>query len=270
MNGEIILTPGGFRWLSQVHLIEKGHVVRKEDKTTFEVNLATRSMKSLGVAMAGPPDKSLNEGGWIADARWLNATGTPVSLFISSWQVPPAPARKAEQTIYLFNGLQNIDSNPCNILQPVLQWGINQKTGERGWFVASWYVMADGVACHSEVVKVDEGKQLIGVMSLLNNGAGVFFYECYFGGIDGSYLAVESISELNECVEAFEAYNFTDELDFPNSINTDFTQIQIRTKTVYPKLLWVTENLLSMSPQKAQIINDSSQNGEVKISYRKI
>jgi hypothetical protein len=57
--------------------------------------------------------------GWITYASWTNNTGAPISLFSTSWIVPPAPATQSGQTIFLFSGIQNSGF----IYQPVLQWG---------------------------------------------------------------------------------------------------------------------------------------------------
>jgi hypothetical protein len=83
-------------------------------------------------------------GGWTIYAYWNNGTGTTISVFKTTWKVPPDPQTTGKQTIFLFNGIQNYGSN-FGILQPVLQWGPSAAGGGQYWSAASWYVTSGGL-----------------------------------------------------------------------------------------------------------------------------
>ncbi len=52
----------------------------------------------------------------------------------SQWTVPPAPASNDGQTLYFFNGLEDIN-DVVSIIQPVLGWNGN---GLSNWSIAAW------------------------------------------------------------------------------------------------------------------------------------
>jgi hypothetical protein len=119
----------------------------------------------------GPKSISSVNRGWITYAQWFNA-GHPISLFKTTYIVPPSPLTQSNQTIFLFSGIQN----STMIYQPVLQWGKSAAGGGKYWSVARWY--ADGLggsAYHSDLVKVNSGDTLIGIMTLTNQKGNLFY-----------------------------------------------------------------------------------------------
>jgi hypothetical protein len=146
MADQLVLTPGGFRPQSMVHLIDPGHIVDQtanrllhldvfrnvlEDFGTLSLRPASRPLMPANVArLAALAGAALSDAvaaaavptfgsGWITYAYWTNSSGKPVSSFRTTWVVPPAPSTMSGQTIFLFNGIQN----STMIYQPVLQWG---------------------------------------------------------------------------------------------------------------------------------------------------
>jgi hypothetical protein len=80
------------------------------------------------------------EGGWKGYAWWRTSSSSEhITRFAATWQVPPAPKNDDGQIIFVFNGLESVNSQsvPGGILQAVLQW----KGGY--WYVRNWYVRAD-------------------------------------------------------------------------------------------------------------------------------
>jgi len=68
--------------------------------------------------------------GWL-ESIWVD-TSTSYGKVSSTWPVPPQPSINNGETLFLFNGLEDIDAVQ-SILQPVLQW-----YAPGPWAVASW------------------------------------------------------------------------------------------------------------------------------------
>jgi hypothetical protein len=144
--------------------------------------------------------------GWIAFASWSNRTRQPVTRFTTTWTVPAAPSTHSDQTIFLFNGIQN----STMIYQPVLQWGSSAAGGGNFWAVASWYADGqDGPASFSTLVRVKPGDTLVGVMTETGQNGNLFNYHCEFQGIANTGLDITNQQELTWLVETLEAYGIT-------------------------------------------------------------
>src|SRR2546429_6181885 len=93
------------------------------------------------------------------------------------------------------------------IYQPVLQWGPSAAGGGSYWSVASWYVGGqDGVAFHSNLVRVNPGDVLVGVMSQTGQAGSLFSYACDFVDIANTGLSINDVQELTWNIETLEAY----------------------------------------------------------------
>ena len=272
----MILTPGGLRPRSRVHLIGPGQKVDVAGGQLGLVDLAARAEGEAPTSgRPGPPSAS----NWIVYAGWFNTTGSPITSFRTAWRVPPLPAKQAAQLIYLFNGLEPADG-PL-ILQPVLQWGDSgadedgvQRTGPF-WTVASWSVGVD--AHHTPHVRVNPGDLLVGVMRLVNQSAGKFSYACEFEGIAGTNHSLVNVSELvwcNETLEAYEngsstapPYDLNDSTEYPATGYTAFQHISIQTGSVNPSVTWSPFQLVSKYGEMAVPVSNSSTDGEVDLFY---
>jgi hypothetical protein len=296
MADEQVLTPGGLRPQSQVHLIEPGAILdgtggqhRMLDKTgkvladfgTIAAKPAGRPLMpgnvvkpgstlvpgALATATAKTPARVPSFGsGWITYASWTNSTGTPVSLFSTKWVVPPAPATQSGQTIFLFNGIQN----STMIYQPVLQWGGSAAGGGNYWAVASWYVDGQGgPAFHSNLVQVSPGTVLTGIMTLTGQSAAGFSYNSEFQGIANTGFPVTNIQELTWCIETLECYGITKCSDYPNTSKTQMYAINMETGKTHPVMTWTPATPVSDCGQHTLIFDeDSDGSGEVDLWYK--
>src|SRR5216684_1149911 len=173
----LVLTPGGFRPRSLVHQVGPRHALHAAGGRMLMVNLATDAMVDVPKVTVRPEAIPALGSGWIAYAYWNNGTGAPLSTFRTTWRVPPPPATQSNQTIFLFNGIQNYGAN-YGILQPVLQWGSAAAGGGASWSVASWYVTSSGQAFHTQLVQVNPGDTLVGEMTLTGQSSSAFNYSC--------------------------------------------------------------------------------------------
>jgi hypothetical protein len=273
MANDLVLTPGGYRPRSRVHLIEPGQVV-----DTGALALRAKPKTLTERVQPGPPGTA----NWISYAGWLNETDNPITLFQTAWKVPLAPATEASQLIYLFNGIEPSDGSV--ILQPVLQWGDSgpdeddvQRTGPF-WTVASWSVGID--AHHTPHVRVNPGDLLIGVMALSGQADGQFSYTCQFQGIDGTNHTLTVASQLVWCSVTLEAYEIGSTATPPYDLNaaseypaggpTVFQDINIQTGTVNPAIEWNRNDVVTTFGEHTQIESNSATDGQVDIYYNNL
>ncbi len=272
------LTPGGYRHRSLVHYIEPGnHLdlasgnIRKMHSSGLEVldfgplriRPGTEPLMPANVARHPSRQPALGSG-WITYAYWTNDTGHPVSRFATTWVVPPAPATDHGQTIFLFNGIQN----STMIYQPVLQWGPSAAGGGSYWAVASWYVDGQGgVAFHSNLVSVNPGDVLVGVMRLTGQSGNRFSYACEFVSIANTSLPISNVEELTWNIETLEAYGIQQCSDYPNTNFTAFVGIDLQTGAGNPAITWTPVNSVTDCGQNTHVVSNANAGGEVDIYY---
>jgi hypothetical protein len=268
MSEDLVLTPGGYRPKSLVHLVKPGHSVDVAGSQLQLVNMETMASIDIPkVTFDADELAALNStGGWIADASWANDTGSPITSFLATWVVPEAPSTNSGQLIYLFSGIDPANTSAA-ILQPVLQWGFSEAGGGPYWSVASWYVLGSGQAFHTSSVQVNAGDTLTGAMTLTDNTGGGFTYNCEFVGIANTSLVVAAPAELVWCNVTLEAYNVTQCSDYPASASTAFQSIEIQTGDTTPPVNWSVDNIVTDCGQQAVVVNNSGANGEIDIFY---
>jgi hypothetical protein len=274
----MVLTPGGLRSSSLVHKIEAGTVLDEAAKTIRNLDAGGNVLVDFGAIEAklqGTPLMPLNVShparpapafgtGWITYASWTNSTGTPVSSFSTQWNVPPAPIAEDGQIIFLFNGIQN----STMIYQPVLQWGVSAAGGGNYWAVASWYVDGQGgPAFHTNLVRVNPGDLLTGVMTLTGQSGSNFSYNCEFQGIANTSLPIQNVQQLTWCVETLEAYGIKGAPDYPVTFRTPMKAIDIKTGATTPAVNWTPANAVTDCGQHTLVVNNSGSNGEVDLCY---
>ena len=278
MADDLVLTPGGYRPRSTVHLVQPGHSVHHKGRLPHTAALVPRAANEAARASIppGPPTTS----NWISYAGWLNTTGNTITSFRTTWVVPPVPTTQASQLLYLFNGIEPADGSV--ILQPVLQWGDSgadedgvQRTGPF-WTIASWSVGAD--AHHTPHVPVNPGDVLLGVMTLIGQSGGTSSYSCEFQGIAGTNLSLTNSPELVWCVQTLEAYelqstatppyDLNSASEYPATATTAFRAIGVQTGTVNPSTIWLAQTQVSNFGEHAVVVNNSSTDGEVDIFYK--
>jgi hypothetical protein len=279
---DMVYTPGGPRAASQVHLVEPDSTLDVSDGRLRKLEVSGQVVTDFGEFITRPritrqalrqqslepePVPALGSG-WITYASWTNSTGNPITSFSTTWTVPPDPATQSGQLIYLFNGIE--DAGFGWILQPVLQWGAGPAGGGNYWSIASWYVDGPGgSAFHSNLIRVNSGDTLTGLMTLTGQASGMFSYNCQFQGIANSGYAVNNISELVWCNETLEAYQITKCSDYPDTLNTAFRNISIQTGASTPTVTWTPTDLVTDCGQNAVVVSNSATAGEVDLYYRR-
>ena len=268
MSNDIVITPGGPRLRSKVHLIKPNSTV------AVSTQISTRLTKN---GVSGRPDSA----NWIT-AAWLDTVGGSVMSFSTTWKVPPAPATQTSQLLYLFSGMQPNDAS--TIVQPVLQWG-GTEADEDGktrvgqfWTVASWIVPApDGHVHHTPHVRVKPGDTLVGTIGLTNKSAAGCTYFCEFSGLAGTKFGTPPISELVWCVETLEAYelgssakppyDLNNDFEYPAANSTIFGSINILANGKPQNASWTVTDYVSDFGEHTEVAADSSTNGQVVIYY---
>ncbi|MGO9016458.1 MAG: hypothetical protein ACLQF0_15920 [Dissulfurispiraceae bacterium] len=273
-----VMTPGGLRHESRVHLVEPGHVIDGSGGRLKKLAPDGRLVKDFGPLAVRPGDQPLMPTnvskpvrnvpglgqGWVVDARW-DPTST-VFAFKTTWTVPPAPATTSgviwHPLIYIFNGIQ---SSPM-ILQPVLQWGDSPAGGGSSWEVASWYADGkDGDALHSNLVQVNTGDILTGVITLTGQTGSKYDYVCEFDGMPDTRLSITGVDELWQCVETLEAYCIDQASDYPTrKIPLNAIEIQLQGGVQAP-LLWNALDEITDCSQEAVIVSNASPGGAVAL-----
>lgn len=281
VNDELVLTPGGWRPKSKVHYVKSGHHVEVQDKKLKIVETETGNVIKDIVDLSKIPNESrikteVNKGisgtapitnGWIANAEWTNDNGVPISYFGTSWIVPSAPSNEDNQTIFLFNGIQQTPSGPF-ILQPVLQWGPSFAGGGNYWSIANWYVDGQGgVALHSDLVQVNTGDIVTGIMALTGQSGTSFNYLSSFDGYPTTNLTVNNIDELKWANITLECYNINNCDDYPNTQFTEFDNIEIKIGDSEAIFNWQADDRVTDCGQLCQIINNASPGGVVRLLY---
>jgi hypothetical protein len=284
MSDDLVLTPGGFRSKSLVNLIEPGHELHAQDTDAFaKVELATKKVTQLAKppalqaqfaahgpqggpkgAAAPPPGTFTN--GWQV-YTWWDSDGKSLTYFATEWVVPPAPATSSGQIVFLFNGIQNTGAN-FGILQPVLQWGVSAAGGGAYWAVASWYVTSGGQAFHTNLIRVNPGTKLLGIMKQTGAAGGKFNYSSEFHGIANTTLPVTGIAPLHWANETLECYSLTKCSDFPATTATTMAAIEILIGSAHPTLKWTPVNATSGCGQHATVVSNANPHGKVDLHYK--
>jgi hypothetical protein len=267
MREDLVLTPGGYRTRELVHRLEPDHVLQVAEGAIRLLHQKSKAVIEIPRTAARPGEVPGFGSGWIAYASWTNTTGVPISSFQTAWRVPPAPASQSGQTIFLFNGIDPSDPSAA-ILQPVLQWGVSAAGGGPYWSVASWYVLGSGEAFHTDLVKVNVGDELLGVMTLTGQGAGGFSYTSEFQGIPGTSLPVQDVAELVWCNQTLEAYDITACSDYPDTDLTAMRNISLSTGGSSPPLSWAPVNGVTDCGQHVVVVSNSATAGEVDLYYQ--
>src|SRR5438270_288960 len=186
-HNDKVLTPFGYRHAADIHLVGDDDDILFEPDRNDLVDLATNEHFDVGqAAPSAAPSFGI---GWITYADWYNHSGSTVTSFRTTWVVPDSPTTKDhDQTIYLFNGIQNYQFEPVGvppksfILQPVLQWSTSEDNGDAHWSIACWYATGPVAVCKSGPIPVKPGETLIGVIEKIGetvfDGTPLFSYRC--------------------------------------------------------------------------------------------
>ncbi|HEX2122718.1 MAG TPA: hypothetical protein VHL59_13865 [Thermoanaerobaculia bacterium] len=265
-DSNLISTPGGFRPRSMTHAMPPGHIIRHVQQKVLAVSPEGRPILTLALTKADAAFQV--ESGWVCYTAWTNDSGNPITSFSTTWTVPPEPSVPGDQTIYLFNGIQN-QGDVYGVFQPVLQWGISAAGGGAYWAIASWYYLSNGHAFYSNVVRVNPGDVLTGVMTQTGASGGTFNYQSEFTGFPDTVLPVENVAELTWCNETLEVYWLRECGNYPATPSTQMTNIAIVAGSTPPRMSWTPNSRLKQCGEHIVVVNDGPVNGRVDIFYSK-
>jgi hypothetical protein len=284
IDDPMVLTPGGYRRKSTIHRIEPGHHLEMKDGRFRKIHtLSGNVVKDYGAMVPEKKqpvrnfdepkrsnDSPFPDSGWITDTKWDNTSGSAISTFNTSWLVPPEPSTKNNQLIFIFNGLQQPG---VYILQPVLQWGVSgdgtRNYGGNYWSISNWYVPPAGstnptFVGGTEVIRVNPGDSLQGIMSVTGQSPTGVSYTSGFAGFPAVDLNVNNIPELKEAVETLECYRITKVSDYPVR-KISMNSIFLKNNSGQLALNWTIENRITSSGQHAVALNNNSLNEEVDL-----
>lgn len=257
------------------HLIAPSHALDFAGGNIREIDGDGKIIRDFGSIEALKGDSAQATGqppsAWIAYARWKNTTTTPISFLKTTWIVPPEPATKSSQIVYLFNGLETADTN--EIYQPVLGWV--QSGSYTGWVVFSGYAIKYTMF-YTSPVKINVGGTLTATLTLTGtstttNASGgqvtLYSYNCQFDNVANTTLnIVNSTVPLTNCVETLELVGIPQATFYPADILTKMTAIEARLGTAQAPLDWTVTNNQPSGPH-CVVAKNGSPGGEVDIYY---
>jgi hypothetical protein len=151
-SGETVLADGRVQHLDGS--VDQTAPVCNYSHYTAHGDVVTRRQSSLD----RPVDSPTIGHSWIEDGS--TTTSTSYGKLTATWVVPPAPTTYDDQTIYLFPGMVDLQTDET-IIQPVLGW--NSFLGEV-WTIASWNCCPSGTANYSKPVQVNIGDTINGTI----------------------------------------------------------------------------------------------------------
>ncbi len=287
MAPELVVTPGGYRLRDMVHKIGADLRLRiltgrlqgvdASDKSVADYGSIPRdgANPALTPGYALPPGIDTPEGsepappfgrGWATFAHWTNEGSVPISSFRATWRVPPEPATRSGQTIFLFLAMQ--DSIPMTLL-PALQWGASAAGGGDYWSVANWYVGGTtGAVFYGELMPVNVGDELTGFITLANRRREHCDYRCGFEGLGDVDLPVYGVRQLSRCGEILAAYGIKQCSDYPDASAASFRDLEIVTGFTRPALAWNPVNAITDCGQHVVVLSDANPGGEIDVHFR--
>jgi len=168
---DYVLTPFGYFHPSCVNHLATGDSVREDlkvierkkgttqplvcDYPHFEAD-GTKLVGDLRPVGDGNSQPPFIGHSWIEYAS-IHGTADYEEVY-SQWTVPPTPASNDGQTLYFFNGLEDIN-DVVSIIQPVLGWNGN---GLSGWSIAAWNCCPSGTTNEATPEPVNPGDQIEG------------------------------------------------------------------------------------------------------------
>lgn len=284
---EVVYTPLGPTVKSNVHFVDSRHHLNVNDRfiqiiqtntgrVTQELDngMINSSIFNKGNIISRYKDQSARSSseftdGWQTYALGYNKSDNPKPFthFSSNFIVPSAPKNMSGQIIYLFTGVENIDTL-SHIVQPVLQWGLTPAGGGNYWAICNWYALSNGHAFHDSLIKVESGTRLQGVIELTTGFENSYNYTSFFTGYSSS-LQVKNLPHLTELSITLETFHINNCNEFPHDEKIRFTDIQVLTDGNYPQLFWQTNNEIPVCRQFTNVLSGDSNNGEIIIYFHR-
>lgn len=173
---DFVITPFGYYHPSCVNHLAKGEVLRQDIKAIEHANGTTTNIEQCayphyradGEKVVGderaPQTPNISHA-WIEYAS-ITTTGAYGQIY-GEWDVPPSPSTNDGQTVYLFNGLEDIN-DVVTIIQPVLGWNSDYAGA---WSIAAWNCCVNGNVNEATPAHANPGDHLEGYV-FMNCAAG--------------------------------------------------------------------------------------------------
>jgi hypothetical protein len=281
---EMVLTPVGYMEKSKVHFIDQGFSLHVENGRLQKVETRSGKMvEDFGEVKMNDERFNLNRNavpagnvepaavsGWIAYTYWSNPITTkPITYFSTSWVVPAVPKKQGNQTLFLFNGMQDGATATSYIIQPVLQWGSSAAGGGKYWAITNWYV-SSSQAFFGSLVKVSTGTTLQGIMTQTAVSGSNYSYNSSFTGYPTTTLNATNVPQAFWAAETLESYGVTTpNTMYPPNVDVAMKSIEMLQGSANSSITWTTAQATKGAAQKAVVVSSSSSNGEVDIYFRK-
>ena len=284
LSGKMVVTPFGLMDASRVHFIAKGYSLNMISGHLKKVEISSgKEVEDFG--KVDKLDDNLNTGkkalysslypaaasGWIAYTYWANTDtiAHPVTYFTTNWAVPTTPKKQGNQTLFLFNGMQDGLTASSYIIQPVLQWGSSAAGGGKYWAITNWYVSGSS-AYYGTLEQVTSGTVLQGIMQQTAQSGKTYSYNSSFTGYPSvSNLQVNNVPQAWWCAETLETYSVTNvNTQYPPDEYVAMNAIQMLEGSTNAPINWTTAKANNNVPQKAVVVSNGSPNGQVNIYFR--
>lgn len=164
---DFVITPFGYYHPSCVNHLAKGDVLRQDEKMIQRANGTNQNIpqcayphyradgqKVIGDEQA--PNTPNISHAWVEYAS-ITTTGAYGQIY-GEWDVPPSPTTNDGQTVYLFNGLEDIN-DVVTIIQPVLGWNSDYAGA---WSIAAWNCCVNGGVNEATPAHANPGDHLEG------------------------------------------------------------------------------------------------------------
>ncbi|KAJ6565883.1 hypothetical protein DFH09DRAFT_1314665 [Mycena vulgaris] len=189
------------------------------------------------------------ETGWVTFASWTERR--------------EVPSTDNGQTIFLFNSIEPASFD--GIMQPVLQYGPSAAGGGSFWAAATWYLVGDQTF-FSQLVPVDVGQPLNGIISLVSSDNSTFNYVSQFTNIPGTAIQIDGGEQLTWATETLEAYAVSSASDYPAGA-TVFSGINLQLASgETPGMSWAVAND-DADGISTHVDVDGAVNGQMTITY---
>jgi hypothetical protein len=162
-----VITPFGYFHPSCVAHLAKGDVMQHDTKSILHANGGIDAMhvcefphyradgESVTGDERGVKDPNISHA-WVEYASVT--TTSAYGQIYSEWDVPPTPANNDGQTVFLFNGLEDIN-DVVTIIQPVLGWNSDYASA---WGIAAWNCCESGTVYEATPAKANPNDHLEG------------------------------------------------------------------------------------------------------------
>jgi len=164
------ITPFGYFHPSCVTQLAKGDVLHHDEQTIERANGAINNIQACPYAHYRADGEKV-----IGDERGLKqpdighawvewasvTTASSYGMINAFWNVPPAPATNDGQTVFLFNGMEDLN-DVVSIIQPVLGWNSDYASA---WGIASWNCCVNGNVYEATPKPVNSGDLILGTIS---------------------------------------------------------------------------------------------------------